>query len=68
MRILGVKETMKVSEINVQVLLVMWCVGAVVAGVALLIPVYSIFLIVGSIGWISVVVITILFFMVLKNK
>lgn len=59
---------MKVSEINVQVLLVMWCAGAVVAGVALLIPIYTIFLIVGSIGWTSVVIITILFFMVLKNK
>ncbi len=68
MRMLGDKETMKVSEINVQVLLVIWCVGAVVAGVALLIPIYSIFLILGSIGWISVVIITILFFMVLKNK
>ena len=59
---------MKVSEINVQVLLVMWCAGAVAAGVALLIPIYTIFLIVGSLGWISVVIITILFFMVLKNK
>ena len=68
MRILGVKETMKVSEINVQILLVMWCIGAVVAGIALLIPIYSIFLIVGSIGWTSVVIVTLLFFMVLKNK
>ena len=59
---------MKVSEINVQILLVMWCVGVVVAGVALLIPIYSIFLIVGSIGWTSVVIVTLLFFMVLRNK
>jgi hypothetical protein len=65
---LGDKETMKVSEINVQVLLVMWCAGAVAAGVALLIPIYTIFLIVGSLGWTSVVIITLLFFMVLKNK
>ena len=68
MRISGAKETMKVSEINVQILLVMWCIGAVAAGVALLIPIYSIFLIVGSIGWTSVVIVTLLFFMVLKNK
>ncbi len=59
---------MKVSEINVQVLLVMWCIGAVVAGIALLIPIYLIFLIVGSIGWTSVVIVTLLFFMVLRNK
>ena len=68
MRISGAKETMKVSEVNVQILLVMWCVGAVVAGIALLIPIYSVFLIVGSIGWTSVVIVTLLFFMVLKNK
>ncbi|MBA3976672.1 MAG: hypothetical protein H0X50_00560 [Nitrosopumilus sp.] len=59
---------MKISEINIQILLVMWCIGAVVAGVALLIPIYSLFFIVGSIGWLSVVIITLLFFMVLKNK
>jgi uncharacterized membrane protein len=68
MRILGDKETMKASEINIQILLVMWCIGAVVAGIALLIPIYWIFLIVGSIGWTSVVIVTLLFFMVLKNK
>ncbi len=59
---------MKISEINIQILLVMWCIGAVVAGVALLIPIYSLFFIVGSIGWLSVVIITLLFFMVSKNK
>jgi hypothetical protein len=59
---------MKISNINVQALFVLWCVGAVVAGAALLIPVYTIFLLVGSMGWISVIIITILFFMVLKNK
>jgi hypothetical protein len=68
MRISGDKETMKVSEINVQILLVIWCTGAVVAGIALLIPIYSIFLIVGSIGWTIVVIVTLLFFMVLRNK
>jgi hypothetical protein len=59
---------MKISEINIQLLLAMWCIGAIVAGGALLIPIYSIFLLVGSLGWLSVIIVTVLFFMVLKNK
>ena len=42
--------------------------GAAVAAVALLIPIYSLFLIVGSIGWIDVGITTFLIFNVLKNN
>jgi hypothetical protein len=58
----------KITEINIQILLLFWCIGAAIAATALLIPIYSLFLLVGSIGWFSVGVITILFFMVLKNN
>lgn len=51
-RILGVK--LKASEIDIQILLFMWCLGAALSAVALLIPVYHIFVIVGSVGWICV--------------
>lgn len=51
-RILGVK--LKASEIDIQILLFMWCLGAALSAVALLIPIYYIFVIVGSVGWICV--------------
>ena len=45
---------MKVSEIDIQILLFIWCLGAALAAVALLIPIYYIFAIVGAVGWIFV--------------
>jgi hypothetical protein len=60
-------EKMKISEINVQTLLIIWCIGAALAAAALLIPIYSIFLIVGSIGWIDAGITTFLIFNVLKK-
>jgi len=47
---------LKVSEIDIQILLFIWCLGAALAAVALLIPIYYIFAIVGAIGWISVAI------------
>ena len=45
---------MKVSKIDIQILLFIWCLGAALAAVALLIPIYYIFAIVGAVGWICV--------------
>jgi len=47
---------LKVSEIDIQILLFIWCLGAALAAVALLIPIYLIFAIVGAVGWISVAI------------
>ena len=43
-------------SINLQILIILWWIGAIVAGLSLLIPQYNYFLIVGSIGWITVVI------------
>ena len=39
---------------QIYILLVTWFVGAAIAGLALLIPVYSTYFIVGAIGWITI--------------
>jgi len=51
-RILGVR--LKASEINIQILLFMWCLGGALSAIALLIPIYYIFVIVGAVGWVCV--------------
>jgi hypothetical protein len=43
-------------SINLQILIVLWWIGAIVAGLSLLIPQYNYYLIVGSLGWITVVI------------
>jgi hypothetical protein len=43
--------------INLQILIVFWWIGAIVAGIALAIPNYWHYVTVGSIGW-SVVIVT----------
>ena len=45
---------MRVSEIDIQILLFIWCLGAALSAVALLIPIYYIFAVVGAVGWICV--------------
>jgi hypothetical protein len=45
---------LKISEIDIQTLIFIWCIGAALAAIALLIPIYYIFFIVGTIGWIGV--------------
>jgi hypothetical protein len=56
-----------ITNINIQVLLIIWCLGAAIAAIALLVPVYSIFLIVGSTGWLCVGITTVLIFYNLKK-
>ena len=43
-------------SINLPILIILWWVGAVIAGISLLIPQYNYYLIVGSLGWITVVI------------
>jgi len=45
-----------VFYINLQILIILWWIGAIVAGLSLLIPQYIYFFIVGSVGWITVVI------------
>lgn len=47
---------MIVFSINLQVLIILWWIGAIVAGLSLLIPQYTYYVIVGSFGWITVVI------------
>jgi flagellar biosynthesis protein FliR len=43
-------------SINLPILIILWWVGAVIAGISLLIPQYNYYLIGGSLGWITVVI------------
>ena len=47
---------MIVFNINLQILIILWWLGAIVAGLSLLIPQYTYYVIVGSLGWITVVI------------
>jgi flagellar biosynthesis protein FliR len=43
-------------SINLPILIILWWVGAIIAGISLLIPQYNYYLIGGSLGWITVVI------------
>lgn len=47
---------MIVFYINLPILIILWWIGAIVAGLSLLIPQYTHYVIVGSLGWITVVI------------
>lgn len=47
---------MIIIGINLPLLIILWWVGAVIAGISLLIPQYNYYLIGGSLGWITVVI------------
>ncbi len=68
MKTFEVKRYTIISNINIQILLLIWCMGAAISAVALLIPIYSIFLIVGSVGWTSVGLTTLLILYGLKKS
>jgi hypothetical protein len=40
--------------VNIYILVLAWFVGAAIAGIALLIPIYSQYLIVSAAGWITI--------------
>ncbi|HXS60048.1 MAG TPA: hypothetical protein VN703_04485 [Candidatus Sulfopaludibacter sp.] len=68
MKTFEVKKHTIISNINIQILLLIWCIGAAISAVALLIPIYIIFLIVGSVGWVSVGLTTLLILYGLKKS
>ena len=42
---------MKLTKINLQILIILWWVGAIAAGSALSFPIYQHYLAVGIVGW-----------------
>jgi hypothetical protein len=58
---------MEFSKIDIQILLLIWCVGAALSAIALIIPIYFIFFIVALVGWITVGVSSFLIFLHLKK-
>ncbi|TLX92510.1 MAG: hypothetical protein E6K97_01350 [Thaumarchaeota archaeon] len=45
---------MIIFSINLQILIILWWVGAIISGISLVIPQYNYYLILGSLGWITV--------------
>jgi hypothetical protein len=58
---------MEFSKIDIQILLFIWCIGAALSAIALIIPIYFIFVIVGVVGWITVGLSTFLIFLHIKK-
>jgi hypothetical protein len=46
------------AKSNLQFLIIVWWVGAILAGISLVIPVYEVYLIVGISGWIIMLIST----------
>ena len=46
------------AKSNLQILIIVWWVGAALAGISLVIPIYEIYLIVGISGWIIMLIST----------
>ena len=54
-------------KMNLQLLLIIWWIGAALASISLLIPQYNIYLISGSIGWATVIASTALIIIEIKR-
>jgi hypothetical protein len=52
---------------NLQILIIVWWVGAALAGISLVIPIYEIYLIVGISGWIIMLISTSLIIYMIKK-
>jgi hypothetical protein len=57
MRILEVKNN-NMIRINLQILIIIWWIGAATSSIALLIAVYEHYLIIGIAGWMTVIITT----------
>lgn len=55
------------AKSNLQTLIVIWWVGAALAGISLLIPLYDFYLIVGITGWIIMLISTSLIIYMIKK-
>jgi hypothetical protein len=55
------------AKSNLQILIIVWWVGAALAGISLIIPIYEIYLIVGISGWIIMLISTSLIIYMIKK-
>ncbi len=55
------------AKSNLQILIIVWWVGATLAGISLVIPVYEVYLIVGISGWIIMLISTSLIIYMIKK-
>ncbi|HET6641054.1 MAG TPA: hypothetical protein VFG77_05570 [Nitrososphaeraceae archaeon] len=46
------------AKSNLQILIIVWWVGAILAGISFVIPVYEVYLIIGISGWIIMLIST----------
>jgi len=55
------------AKSNLQILIIVWWVGAALAGISLVIPIYEIYLIIGISGWIIMLISTSLIIYMIKK-
>ncbi|HZA43261.1 MAG TPA: hypothetical protein VE504_05840 [Nitrososphaeraceae archaeon] len=55
------------AKSNLQTLIIVWWIGAVLAGISLAIPLYEVYLIVGLTGWIIMLISTSLIIYTIKK-
>jgi hypothetical protein len=55
------------AKSNLQILIIVWWVGAALAAISLIIPIYEIYLIVGINGWIIMLISTSLIIYMIKK-
>jgi hypothetical protein len=55
------------AKSNLQTLIIIWWVGAALAGISLIIPLYEVYLIVGITGWIIMLISTSLIIYMIKK-
>jgi hypothetical protein len=55
------------AKSNLQTLIIVWWIGAVLAGISLAIPLYEVYLIVGLTGWIIMLISTSLIIYMIKK-
>jgi hypothetical protein len=55
------------AKSNLQTLIIVWWMGAVLAGISLAIPLYEVYLIVGLTGWIIMLISTSLIIYMIKK-
>lgn len=57
------------AKSNLQTLIIVWWVGAALAGISLIIPLYSVYLVVGITGWFIILISTsMIIYMIKKIK
>lgn len=55
------------AKSNLQTIIIVWWIGAVLAGISLAIPLYEVYLIVGLTGWIIMLISTSLIIYMIKK-